>query len=82
MSRSTERSYPKEDGQTPRSGHMVKNRRCPGLDTRITRVKYQSSSIQCSKVISQVKAFKKYIRLQGQCHRVKMLIAHRKVLSM
>ena len=34
-------------------------------------MKYQSSNTHCSKVISKVKVFKKWVKLQGQGHRVK-----------
>ena len=34
-------------------------------------VKYQSSSTHCSKTISKVKVFKKWVKLQGQDHKVK-----------
>ena len=44
-------------------------------------MKYQSSSSHCSKVISKVKVFKKWDKLQGQVHRVKNDGTHRKVLS-
>ena len=52
-----------------------------GFITRNTHVKYQRSSSHCSKVISKVKVFKKWIKLQGQGHRVKNNGNHRKVLS-
>ena len=51
------------------------------LITRDTHVNYQSSSNPCSKVISKVKVFKKWDKLQGQGHRVKNNGTHRKVLS-
>ena len=41
------------------------------LITRDIHVKYQSSSTHCSKVISKVKDFKKWVKLLGQSHRVK-----------
>ena len=34
-------------------------------------MKYQSSSTHCSKVLSQVKVKKKWVKLQGQGHSVK-----------
>ena len=43
------------------------------LITRKTHVKYKSSSTHCSKVISKVKVFKKWVKLQGQGHRVKKM---------
>ena len=49
--------------------------------TKNTHVKYQSSSPHCSKVISKVKVFKKWVKLQGQDHRVKNNGNHIKVLS-
>ena len=45
-------------GQLQGQGHRVKNNGTPGFITRNTHVKYQSSSIHCSKVISKVKVFK------------------------
>ena len=36
-------------------------------------MKYQSSSTHCSKVKSKVKVFKKWVKLQGQGHKVKKL---------
>ena len=41
------------------------------LIKRDIHVKYQSYSTQCSKVISKVKVFQKWVKLQGQGHRVK-----------
>ena len=52
-----------------------------GLITRNTHVKYQISSTHCSKVISKVKVFKKWVKLQGQGYRVKNNGTHGKVLS-
>ena len=43
-------------------------------------VKYQNSSTHCSKVISKVKDFKKWVKLQSQGHRVKNNGTHGKVL--
>ena len=48
---------------------------------RDTHVKYQSSSTLSSKVISKVNVFKKWVKLQGQGHRVKNNGTHGKVLS-
>ena len=42
---------------------------------------YQSSSTRCSKVISKFKVFKKWVKLQGQGHRVKNNGPSGKVLS-
>ena len=42
-----------------------------GLVTRNIHLKYQSSSFHCSKVINKVKVFKKWVKLQGQGHRLK-----------
>ena len=39
-----------------------------GLITSNTHVKYQSSSTHCLKVISKVKVFEKWDKLQGQGH--------------
>ena len=50
-----------------------------GLITRITHVKYQSSSTHCSKVISEVKISKNWVKFQG--HRDKNNGTHGKVLS-
>ena len=60
-------------GQTPRSRSQGKNYWFPlkGFITRNTHVKYQCSSTHCSRVISNVKVFKKWVKLQGQGHRVK-----------
>ena len=49
------------------------------LITGNIHVKYQSSSTHCSKVISNVKVFKKWVKLQG--HRVKNNGTNGKVLS-
>ena len=51
------------------------------LITREIHVKYQSSSTHYSKVISKVKVFRKWVKLQGQGHRVKNNGTHGKVLS-
>ena len=51
------------------------------LITRDIHVKYQSSSTHCSKVISKVKDLKKWVKLQGQGHRVKINGTHEKELS-
>ena len=51
------------------------------LITRDTHVNYQSSSNPCSKVISKVKVFKKWDKLQGQGQRVKINGTQRKVVS-
>ena len=48
---------------------------------RNIHVKYQSSSNHCSKVISKVKDFKKWFKLQGQGHRVKNNDTYGKLLS-
>ena len=52
-------------GQTPRSGSQCKNN---------FHVNYQSSSTHSSKVITKVKVFKKWFKLQGQGHRVKIMV--------
>ena len=52
-----------------------------GLITRNTHVKYQSSNPHYSKVISKVKVFKKWVKLQGKGHRVKNSGTNGKVLS-
>ena len=44
-------------------------------------MKYQSSSTHCSKVISKVKVFKKWVKLLGQGHRVKNNGTHGKDFS-
>ena len=44
-------------------------------------MEYESSSTHCSKVISKVKVFQKWVKLQGQGHRVKNNGTHGKVLS-
>ena len=44
-------------------------------------MKYQSSSTQCSKVISKDKVLKKWVKLSGQGHRVKNNGTHGKILS-
>ena len=48
---------------------------------RNIHVKYQSRSTHCSKVIGNVKVFKKWVKLHGQCHTVKNNGTHGKVLS-
>ena len=60
-------------GQTPRSRSQGQKQWYPqkGLITGYTHVKYQSSGTHCSKVISKVKVFKKWVKLQGQGQRVK-----------
>ena len=63
----------------PRSQGQKSWYRRKGLVNSITHVKYQSSSTHCSKVISMVKVFKKWV--QGQGHRVKNNDTHGKVLS-
>ena len=69
-------SYPKE--VMTNVNFILKLVKCQGLKylqkdliTRNIHVKYQSSSTYCSKVISKVKDFKKWVKLQGQGHRVK-----------
>ena len=47
----------------------------------IIRNAHQSSSTHCSKVISKVKVFKEWVKLQGQRHRVKINGIHGKVSS-
>ena len=37
-------------------------------------MKYQSSSTHCSKVISKVKVFKKWVKQLGQGHMVKKMV--------
>ena len=44
-------------------------------------VKYQTSRTHCSKVISKVKVFKKWVKLQGQGHRVIKIWYPRKGLT-
>ena len=44
-------------------------------------VKYQTSRTHCSKVISKVKVFKKWVKLHSQGHRVNNNGTHRKVSS-
>ena len=48
---------------------------------RNTPVKCENSSTHNSKVISKVKVFKKWVKLQGQGHSVKNNGTHGKVLS-
>ena len=52
-----------------------------GLITGNIHVKYQSSTTHCSKVISKVKVFQKWVKLKGQGHRLKNNGTHGKVLS-
>ena len=70
-------------GQTPRSRSQGKKSWYPqkGLITRNTQVKYQSSCNHGSKIISKVKVFKKWVKFQGQGHRVNNNSTHGKVLS-
>ena len=70
-------------GQTRRSRPEGKKIMVPSERnyTRNTHVKYQSTSTNCSKVISKIKVFKKCDKLQGQGHRVKNNGTHGKVLS-
>ena len=51
------------------------------LFTRGIHVKYQTSSTHCSKDISKVKVFKKWVKLHSQGHRVQNNGTHRKVSS-
>ena len=44
-------------------------------------MKYQGSSTHCSKVISKVKVFKKWVKLEGHGHRIKNNGTYGKVLS-
>ena len=44
-------------------------------------MKYQSSSTNCTKLISKVKSYQKWVKRQGQGHRVKNNGIHEKVLS-
>ena len=60
---------------------MVKNNGTHGKVLSQGILKYQSSSNHCSKIISKVKVFKEWIKLQGQGHRVKNNGTHGKVLS-
>ena len=46
-----------------------------------TERSYQSFCTHCSKIISKVKVFKIWVKLPGQCHRVKNNGTHWKVLS-
>ena len=48
---------------------------------RNTHVKYQQSSNHCSTFISKLKVFKRWVKLQSQCRRVKNIGTHGKVLS-
>ena len=69
-------------GQTQRSRSQGKNRWYPqkGLITGKIHVIYQSSSTHCLKDISKVKVFKKWVKLQGQGHRVTKYLYTRKGL--
>ena len=60
-------------GQLPWSrSHGKKNNGTHGqVLSHGIHVKYQSSSTHSSKIISKVKVFKKWVKLQGQGHRVK-----------
>ena len=70
-------------GQTPRSRSQGKKYWYPqkGLVTSNIHVKYQRSNTHCSKIICKVKVFKKWVKLQGQGHRVKNNGTQGKVLS-
>ena len=70
-------------GQTPRSRPQGKKYWYPQKDliTGNIYVKYQSSRTHCLKVISNVKVFKKWVKLQGQGHRVKNNGTHGNFLS-
>ena len=52
-----------------------------GLITRNTHVKYKNSNTRCSVVISKIKVFKKWVKLQGEGHMVRNNGTHGKVLS-
>ena len=41
------------------------------------KVLYKQSSTHCSKIISKIKVFKKWFKLQGQGHRIKNNGTHR-----
>jgi hypothetical protein len=51
-----------------------------GLVTRNMRMKYKSPIIYHSKDMAKVKVFKKWVKLQGQGHKVKRFGTNRKVL--
>ena len=72
-----------EKDQTPRSMSQVLKKWYPrkGPITGNIYMKYQSFSNHRSKVIRKVKVFKKRVKLQGQCHRLKNNGTHGKVLS-
>ena len=57
-------------------GHKVKTvgiyRKVLSLEN--TYVKYKSSSTHCTKVIGKVKVLEKWVKLQGQGHRVKIMV--------
>ena len=65
-------------GQTPRSKSQVK---IMVPTERSNHRKYQSSSTNCSKIVSKIKVFKKWVKLKGQGHRVKNTGTHGKILS-
>ena len=55
-------------GQMSKSKGSVQQK---GLVIRNTHVKYNSYSTHCSKAISKVKVFKKWVKQLGQGHMVK-----------
>ena len=74
--------FSKKMGKTPMSRSQGQKLWYPrkGLITGNTHVKYQSSSTHLSKVKAMLKFSKKWVKLQGQGHRVKNNGTHGKVL--
>jgi hypothetical protein len=70
-------------GQTSRSRSQGQKFWYPGkgLVTRNTHIKYESPITDHSEDMANVKVFEKWVKLQGQGHKVKNVGTHGKVLS-
>jgi hypothetical protein len=67
--------------KTPRSRFQNLRLQYKGLVTSNIHMKYKSPITYHSKDMAKVKVFKKWVKLQGQSHRVKNFGTNRKVLS-
>ena len=67
--------------QNPRSRFQNLRLQYKGLVTSNMHMKYKSPITYHSKDMAKVKVFKKWVKLQGQGHKVKNVGTNRKVLS-
>jgi hypothetical protein len=67
--------------QNPRSRFQNLQLQYKGLVTSNMHMKYKSSITYHSKDMAKVTVFKKWVKLQGQGHKVKNFGTNRKVLS-